>query len=381
MALCRKSVLSGALGGLVASSAIWLTAHLSRQSTDDKSVSQSETAFTSLNDVFLLHKGKNLTPQQLSDKLKNQFSRAMTLRDQAVRDAQLQFFKEADKIARLHLLETQHSASGSSENAEEELLAHEEATTQDARLLYEASDPSAPREGFAPVKDQLVGYLNEVRRREALEQWSNGLREKGEWSLLVRRPSPLPELSSVDLRGLPAEGKSQPNALVFVDYLCTDCVSFYVDFAKLMAEHTGMLKPVYVPFPYTRPEVSMSLARGSLCAQQLGEFPSFHMAALTKGELLPEVSVFDLARQTGAKLSDFKSCYKSGEGLTDLLLRAQGLARQFGLMQTPAVVFQGQLLEGTGIIQNLAGLLKAASQQEQLTKRNTDNKRRGSSQP
>jgi protein-disulfide isomerase len=125
----------------------------------------------------------------------------------------------------------------------------------------------------------------------------------------------------------------------------------------------------------------MSLARGSLCAQQLGEFPSFHMAALTKGELLSEVSVFDLARQTGVKFSEFKSCYKSGEGLTDLLLRAQSLARQFGLMQTPAVVFQGQLLEGSGIIQKLSGLLKAASQHEQLTKRNTDNKRRGSSQP
>lgn len=381
MALCRKSVLSGALGGLVASASIWFTAHLGRQGTDDKSVAQPDTAFANLNEPFLLHKGKSLSPQQLSDNLKTQFARAMTLRDQAIRDAKLQFFKEADKIARLHLLELQIAASGSAEKTEEELLAREEATTQDARLLFEASDPSAPREGFAPVKDQLIGYLNEVRRREALEQWSNGLRDKGEWSLLVRRPVPLPELAAVDLRGLPTDGKSQPNALVFVDYLCTDCVSFYVDFARLMAEHTGMLKPVYVPFPYTRPEVSMSLARASLCAQQLGEYPSFHMAALTKGELLSEVSVFDLARQTGLKFSDFKSCYKSGEGLTDLLLRAQGLARHFGLMQTPAVVFQGQLLEGTGIIQKLSELLKTASQQEQLTKRNTDNKRRGSSQP
>lgn len=386
MALCRKSAVSGALGGVTASLLVWTTLHFTQWSAE-RNLPPSDIRSSATSTVpFFVYKGQALSAQKLSKELRLQFERATTVRDQVQRDAQLQFYKEADKIARLHILEKELAAQSAAQQknldeVEAELLPRESATTEDARRLYEASDPSAPREGFAPVKNQLIGYLNEVRRREALEEWSNALRQKGEWSMMLNRPEPLPELSTVNLQGLPYEGKSAPNAIVFVDYLCNDCVPFLVDFAKRVGEQRGTFRPVYVPFPYTRPDVSMALARGSLCAQQSGEFSVFHMAALTKGDLLSEVSVFDLARQSGIKMGDFKACYRSGEGLAELLGRAQALARQFGLMQTPAVVFANRLLEGPEIFKQLDELLKAENASEQLTKRGEDNKRRGLSQP
>ncbi|NBW83063.1 hypothetical protein EBR21_15040 [bacterium] len=386
MSFCRKSAFSGALGGLVASLAIWSTLHFQGTQRERLPLTRIEQESLLASGGLFVHKGQTISAKQLSPELKTQFERAFAQRSQALRDAELQFYKEVDKIARLHILEKQLATAagpGSKSVAEREaeLLPREDATTEDARNLYEASDPSAPRESFAPVKNQLVGYLNEVRRREALETWTNGLRKKGEWKLLMDRPSPLPEFSSVNLHGLPFEGKGQPNTLVFVDYLCTNCVPFLVDFAKRVEENRGELRPVYVPFPYTRPENAMALARGALCAQQLGAFSSFHMAALTKGELLAEVSVFDLARQSDVRMSEFKACYRSGEGLAELLARAQGLARSYGLMQTPAVVYQGKLLEGDGIFETFDSLLKNSPAQGQLTKRNDENKRRGPSQP
>jgi protein-disulfide isomerase len=313
--------------------------------------------------------------------LKSQFEKAVNLRTQIQRDADIQLYKEVDKLARLYVLEktiaAQTAATQKSQSEiEEELLAREEADADDARMLYEASDPSAPREGFLSVREQLVSYLNEVRRRESLETWSNSLREKGEWSVALRRPEGTLKIPELNLDGLPRDARGTPNAVVFVDYLCEGCVPFFVDFAQRVEAHRGALGPVYVPFPYTNPEVSIAFARGALCAHQLGEFASFHMAALTKGELLSEVSVFDLARDTDMKMSEFRACWRSGEGLAELLGKAQKLARQTGLMQTPAVVFGGQLFEGSNMLDALDKAVISEGQAEKLTKREQDNKPR-----
>jgi protein-disulfide isomerase len=319
-------------------------------------------------------KGQAVPPSVLSDNLKKQYERALTVRRHTLRDAELQFFKEADKIARLYILEKQlqmlsAEKQKSIHELEGEILAFEEAKTQDARELYEASDPSAPREGFAAVKTQLINYLNEVRRREALETWTHQLARQGEWKMLVSRPMPLPDIAEVNLKGLPSDGRQQPNAVVFVDYLCNDCMPFFVELASRVERFGSQLRPVYVPFPYSRPEKSMALARAALCSQQQNGFSAFHMAALTKGHLLTSVSVLDLARQSGLNMGDFRACYRSGEGLAELLSRAQGLARQFGLMQTPAMVYQGRLFEGEQIFEALDPLLKGAAETGQLTKR------------
>ncbi|NBX18647.1 MAG: hypothetical protein EBR09_14930 [Proteobacteria bacterium] len=381
MPLCRKSAVSGALGGLSASVLVWVSLHFSDSYFANKNQSTEGSGSAALSEHLFDYQGKPVSAQLLSKELKQQFERASLAREQVQRDAQLQFFKEVDKIARLHILEKEIAVRMSqqkqtAEDAESEILPREEATSDDARRLYEASDPSAPREGFAPVRKQLVGYLNEVRRRQALENWSNGLRNNGEWALKINRPQPLPALSSLNFSGLPRDGKSpQPNIVVFVDYLCQDCMPFLVEFAKKLNEHRVQLNPVYVPFPYTDPEIAMSIARGSLCAQQSEGFSAFHMAALTKAELIAKVSVFDLARQAGLPMSEFKNCYRSGEGLAELLGRAQQLARQVGLMQTPAMVYEGNLLEGAGIFKRFEELLKNAGSADQLTKRNRENKR------
>ncbi|MEY4065337.1 MAG: hypothetical protein RIR26_1545 [Pseudomonadota bacterium] len=382
MKVYRKSVLWGSLGGacgtllLLFSTQVWNSrnnAVLSSSPVDPLDVAPSQSLFQ--------FRGQPVTSAQLSPELKNQFERAHAQRLQVRRDADLQFFKEVDKIARLHVLEKSTATLSATQQvtlteAEEKLFQVEEAGSDDARLLYEASDPSAPREGFPPVRKQLIGYLNQVRRREALEKWSNTLRAQGEWSVSLPRPKGTLEANSWNVDGLPREGKGPVNMVVFVDYLCEGCVPFYVELAQQLERHRASLKPVYVPFPYTKPESGMALARASLCAQELGAFSAFHMAALTKGELLEKVSVYDLARQTEMQAGDFKACYRSGEGLAELLARAQGMARAAGLMQTPAVVFQEQLFEGVELLKSLDKVIAAAEPRVGLTKRDGENKQR-----
>jgi hypothetical protein len=381
MKLCRKSVLWGALGGLF-STVLLGSSYLLLKKTNTHGVQLNVDSLALKADQPLFtFRGQGISANQLPSPLKTQFERATSLRAQILRDADIQLYKEVDKLARLYVLEktiaAQTAATQKSQSEiEEELLAREEADADDARLLYEASDPSAPREGFVSVRDQLVSYLNEVRRREALETWSNSLRDKGEWNAMLRRPEGLLKLSEMNLEGLPRDPRGTPNAVVFVDYLCEGCVPFMVELAQSVETHRGALRPVYVPFPYTQPEISIALARGALCAHQLGEFASFHMAALTKGELLSEVSVFDLARSTEMKMSEFRACWRSGEGLAELLGKAQRLARQTGLMQTPAVVFGGQIFEGTGLLRALDKAVISQGQAEKLTKRDLDNKSR-----
>jgi hypothetical protein len=382
MNVYRKSVLWGSFGGACGTLLVWF----STQAWNARDASPSGFAavdpFTLATQQPLFQfRGQPVTATQLSPELKSQFDRANAQRLQVRRDADLQFYKEVDKLARLHILKNSAAALSASSKvtpseAEQSLFEMEEADSDDARSLYEASDPSAPREGFPAVRKQLIGYLNEVRRREALEKWTNTLRAQGEWSIALPRPTGTWDLRDWNVEGLPRDSQGSVNMVVFVDYLCESCVPFYVDLAQRLERHRATLKPVYVPFPYTKPETGLALARASLCAQELGGFSAFHMAALTKGELLEEVSVFDLARQTEMRLNEFKACYRSGEGLAELLARAQGLARTAGLMQTPAVVYEGQLFEGVGLLKSLDKALEEASQRVGLTKRGGENKQR-----
>lgn len=366
MGLCRKSVLSGALGGVIATLIVWSSFQIIDSFDLLKApLNERQPLSSELRTLFEL-KGQNVNARQLSKELKQQWERAVFVHTQVMRDADIALYKEIDKIARLHVLEKELALRAATEqkslhDVELELLPQENATIDDARSLYEASDPSAPREGFAPVKNQLIAYLNGVRRREALEVWTQSLAQQGLWKLKVERPNGLPDLSSLHFLGLPAEGKEKPNTLVFVDYLCAKCVPLLVDFAKQVEEKRGTLRVVYVPFPYTRPELSMALARGALCAHQQDAFSSFHLAALTKGDLLAKVSVFELARQANLSMGTFKTCYRSGQGLAAVLERAQTLARQFGLMQTPAVVYEDKMFEGEKISKEFVAFLASKS--------------------
>lgn len=381
MVMCRRSALWGALGGLCATVVTWGSLHFYDQTNSSKQQIVSDLLYPDESQPLFVVKGEKILAAKLPDPLRKQFDKALSSRTQVRRDADLQFYKEVDKLARLYVLEKSVAAQASStkktaQEIEDEILEREEAGFDEARALYEASDPSAPREGFMPVRQQLVGYLNEVRRRESLEKWSNALKAKGEWNISLPRPQTTLNTAEMNLEGLPHDGRGTPNLVVFVDYLCEECVPFLVDLAQRLETHRNALRPVFVPFPYTQPEVSMALARGALCATQLDEFNAFHMAALTKGDLLSEVSVFDLARQTEMKMSEFRACWRSGEGLAELLARAQGLARMTGLMQTPAVVFNGQLFEGPKVLKELDQALASSSQAGKLTKRESENKSR-----
>lgn len=376
----RRSIFWGALGGLAATVLTWGSLHSLSQSAEIKIRDDADAYDRTADEELFVFQGQPVKAAQLSDELKKNFERAYRIRQDMKREANLQFYKEVDKISRLHALEKtiarQVAEQQRSQSViEAELLKFEEADDKDARSLYEASDPSAPRSEFYSVKNQLVSYLNEVRRREALEKWTNTLRMQGALRLNLKRPAAVLDLNELNTDGLPQETTESPNAVVFVDYLCEGCVTSLVDFAQRLETHRGVLNPVYVPFPYTQPELSMGLARASLCAHKLGDFSSFHMAALTKGDLLSKVSVFDLVRQTSISSSAFRRCWKSGEGLTELLGRAQGLARKTGLMRTPAIVYQGQLLEGPQLIEQLdSSLQRDEREPAQLTKRSSRNK-------
>lgn len=374
MQACRTSILWGALGGLSATVLVWGSLHFFSKPLKSELQTDRDSYDRSIEEPLFSYQGNNVVADQLPEELKKNFQRAFEIRQELKRDANLQFYKEVDKIARLYALEKNvaRQVADKQKNQSEveaEILNWSEATDQDARQLYEASDPSAPRSEFYSVKSQLVNYLNEVRRREALEKWTNTLQVQGGLELKLSRPAAVLDVSELHTEGLPQETLGTPNAIVFVDYLCEGCVTSLVDIAQRLEEHRGVFKPVYVPFPYTQPELSMGLARASLCAHKLGDFSSFHMAALTKGELLPKVSVFELIRQTKVSSGAFRRCWKSGEGLTQLLAQAQGLARRTGLMRTPAIVFQGELHEGPQLIDQLdRALLRNAKKEDRLTK-------------
>lgn len=288
---------------------------------------------------------------QLAPNLQKKLSDAKEKRSHALFAADYEYFRVLDKVTKAAALElfvaTEAKKLGKEPEAmRQALLPEPEVDTDDARALFDASDPSAPTKDFARIKNELIAYISEVARRENFERLLSKLTAEGRLASFVRRPRrDKPEFRT---EGFPTAGVSSGQAVIvnFTDFLCDSCAEYNIKLATLVQRFGSRVRFFFIPFPYSRPDKSMALARGAMCAQAAGQYIDYHMAILGLGAQASEAHPLALAKSAGLDVEDFSACYKKGTGVGEMLQRAQEEASRAGVIDTPVSFFKEGIYEG-----------------------------------
>lgn len=322
--------------------------------------------------VLLEWEGKTYRFADLPAPVREKITAAASKRDNGRDDAQFQadyaYARELDNALRnfvvAELARKKSEEKGVSlEQAAQSLTTPEKVGLEDARDLFEASDPSAPARDFERVKAELLAYIEEVSRREATDRLLAKLQATQALRLHLRRPTrALFRFTEETLAAFPSVGrKDAPLTLVnFTDFLCDECPEYNLKLSELVVKHGLDARFVFIPFPYTRPDKAMSLARGAMCAHEQGEYLDYHMSLVARGVHARTTNALEVSREdsTGLDARAFARCYREGTGVAGLLAAAQMEARRAGILSVPVSFLQGEMHEGK---EGLAGLRQGLS--------------------
>ena len=127
------------------------------------------------------------------------------------------------------------------------------------------------------------------------------------------------------LEGFPSVGrKDAPLTFVnFTDFLCDECPAYNLKVTELLTKHGIDVRFVFIPFPYTRPDKAMALARGAMCAQEQGAYLDYHMKIVSLGSQARKAGALLAAEEAGLDARAFAQCYRKGTGVAGLLSAAQ----------------------------------------------------------
>lgn len=309
-------------------------------------------------------------PAPVQEKLRTAAAKRDAVSEEALFQADYTYAREVDNALRNFVLAELARKSAtekgvSVEEAAKNLTTPEKITLADAKNLFEASDPSASARDFEQVKAELLAYIEEVARREASDRLLAKLQVTDSLRLHLQRPvRKNVRFSEETLASFPSVGRKEaPLTLVnFTDFLCDECPEYNLKLSELVVKHGVDVRFVFIPFPYTRPDRSMSLARGAMCAHEQGEYLDFHMSLVALGHQARNTHALEVASKPSASLERraFARCYKEGTGVAGLLSAAQAEAKRVGVMGVPVSFLQGKMHEGKdGLAGIQAGLTTA----------------------
>lgn len=310
-----------------------------------------QIADTRRSEVLFSFDGHVVTGNNLMVDEKTAFDALLAKEDETLFSVQYNQFRERDRLLKTFVLnryiklESEKAKLSEAEFAQK-ALNFTPSTRDQARSLYSGSDPTAPLKDFVKIEPQLRVYIDEVAKHEAFDKLVKNLVTQKRLDFPLQRP--IRENLTIDTTDFPKIGlsNSKHKIVSFVDYFCDECVSYNLEMSRLIRDHLSDTEFVLIPFPYTRPEKSLAISRGALCAAAQNKFIDFHMAAASRGDALGNATPADLAESGGIDVAAFNRCYYSGTGLAQLLARAQSEANRAGVLSTPVTFVNGKLFEG-----------------------------------
>ncbi len=167
-------------------------------------------------------------------------------------------------------------------------------TEDDVKKIFDNNkEKLPPGVGFDQVKAEIEGYVKKQRVQAVLSAKLAEFRGKNRFKVLL--PALEAPKVDLDLAAYPARGASTSVVLVEVsDYLCPHCQAVQPEIDQALKDVGAKFKFVQVPYSLRPTELSGTLARGAICANDLGvdAFWKYHEAG------------FKLVKEKGWKSGD-----------------------------------------------------------------------------
>lgn len=221
-----------------------------------------------------------------------------------------------------------------------------EPTELDVSTWYAENRARVGNRSLEQVQPQIVAYLRDQRRRDAVAKLQERLDEEYEVKVDFE-----PYRLTFDNTGAPTLGRAgAPVTLVeFSDFQCPYCQGFAPILKRVEKEYGDKVQIVYrqYPIPSLHPN-AFKAAEASLCANEQGKFWELHDVMFREQQQLSVSELKEKGRRLGMNSRQFDGCLDSGK-YVEQVQNDQKEGQRAGIGGTPAVFINGVFVEGGAV--------------------------------
>ncbi len=250
-------------------------------------------------------------------------------------------------IVRDRLLEDEAATRGI---AKDELVASEidaKVRVSEAEITnwYNANRARLGGRTLEQLYSQIEDFLENTKREQVFERFTNGLAENKEISYLLE-----PFRVKLNNEGSPALGSSDAPVTVveFSDFECPYCRRFKPVVHQLQENYGDQVRIVYRQFPLDIHPRAFKAAEASLCAHEQDRFWEMHDLLFDEQESLDVEALKEKAGRLGLDQAEFDSCLDSGRQAERIRGDLQEGAA-VGVDGTPAIFVNGIPVRGGAV--------------------------------
>jgi protein-disulfide isomerase len=213
-------------------------------------------------------------------------------------------------------------------------------TEPEAKQFYEENKHRV-NASYEQVKDQILQYLTEERRRSAETLFSQELRKTASIQIFLSPPEP--PVLEIAIDDQPIKGRSDGIVTIveFTDFECPSCARAQPLLEEMVNEYPGKVKLVVRDFPLDQHTHAMKAAEAAEAAREQGKYWEY-TAILFKNQAALEVEhLKEYASQLGLDRKSFDAALDSGK-FRDQVQRDVQDGHKLGVNSTPTVFINGK---------------------------------------
>jgi len=227
-----------------------------------------------------------------------------------------------------------------------------EPTEAEARAFFEENRARIGEATFEEIRDRIVEFLGNQRRREAVDAYVARVRQEvGAVDLLE------PPRVSVEAVGFARGPSDAPITIVeFADFECGYCSRAGDTVKQVMDRYPGKVRVVYRDFPLSFHQNAQPASIAARCAGAQGKYWEMHdLLFANQGALNPD-NYLKWAAELGLSAEDFKKC--SDDPAQAAAVQADFEAGvKLGVNGTPAFFVNGVNLSGARPVEDFVKVI------------------------
>jgi protein-disulfide isomerase len=215
-------------------------------------------------------------------------------------------------------------------------------TEAEARTFYDANKERI-NGNFDQIKTQIIQYLQNQRRDEAMAAYAGQLRRAGSVQTFLREPAaPVYEIATEDQ---PARGAaSAPVTIVeFTDYQCPTCAAQQPVLEKIVAEYGDRVRLVVRDFPLSMHPNAPKAAEAAEAARAQGKYWEYVTLLFANQGALEVPKLKEYATRAGLDRAKFDAMLDSGQ-FAAKIERDVYDGNRIGVNATPTLFVNGRPL-------------------------------------
>lgn len=210
-----------------------------------------------------------------------------------------------------------------------------------SKVFEENKDKMPPGSTLESMREQIIGFLQKDKQRDAAMALFDDLKKKGNYQLLL-------EEARVQVAATgPAKGPdAAPITIVeFSDFECPFCGKAEESVSQVMEKYAGKVKIVFRHFPLSFHPNAPKAAEASMCANEQGKFWEMHKELFAHRDALTVGDLKKHAATIGLDQAKFDTCIDTG-AMKAIVEKDTKAGAEAGVSGTPAFFINGKLLSG-----------------------------------